>query len=457
MKNKTIKFFYQISKIPRESGNEKEISNYICDFAKERNLEYFQDKYGNVIIKKKNSNSTPVILQAHLDMVCEKNREFNFEKQGIEIYEENGYLKANGTTLGADNGIGVAQILNILDSDIKANIEAIFTVQEETTMIGAENITVSNLSGNKMINLDGFSDHTITIESASFFDIIYKMNFNFNKNNKFKKIYKINLTGLQGGHSGFDINKNRGNSSIILAKLLKKFENIEIAEFIGGTKFNVIPSAAESIFSSNLKKEKLEKIICNYINIEKNNYKKINIELEEINIEKDFLNNNDSEKFLNSILEFKNGVINENEKKEVTTSVNLGVVDLRNMIMKIGMRSSRKDEENNCIENLKKYAKINNYEFKILSSQPGFFTSEEDNLVKELINIHEKIFKNKKLNVKSVHVTVEAGFFKEKIKDLQIAIISPKIIGAHTVNECVEIESILECDMWLKEYLENSK
>ena len=158
MNTKTIRFFKDITNIPRESGNEKQISDYICKFAEERHLEYIQDEFNNVIIRKTDGDNNPIILQAHIDMVCEKedNLEFDFKKDKIRIYEEDGYLKARGTTLGADNGIGVAQILNILDSDLKINVEAIFTACEETTMIGAEKIDVSMLKGKQMINLDGF-------------------------------------------------------------------------------------------------------------------------------------------------------------------------------------------------------------------------------------------------------------------------------------------------------------
>lgn len=180
---KTINFFKEIAKIPRESGNEGKIAEYLCEFAKARNLEYEKDKYNNVLIKKKNCNKMPIILQAHTDMVCEKeeNKNFDFAKDSIEVIEENGYLHANGTTLGADNGIGIAQILTVLDSDIKANIEAIFTVSEETSMIGSINFDASKLEGKMLLNLDGFEENTILIESAGFYDIILKMNNNFEK------------------------------------------------------------------------------------------------------------------------------------------------------------------------------------------------------------------------------------------------------------------------------------
>lgn len=452
--NKTIEFFYEISKIPRESGNEKEISEYLCKFAKSRNLYYEKDKYNNVIIKKENSNTEPIILQAHMDMVCEKelNKEFDFEKDSIEVYEENGYLKAKGTTLGADNGIGIAQILNILDSNLNVNIEAVFTVSEETTMVGAENINLEKLKGKKLINLDGFEENTIILESASFFDIILETNYNFEE--KKSEIYKISLKGMEGGHSGFEIDNNKGNSSIELANFLKKIKDVQIANFVGGTKFNVIPSNAEAIIFCTESIQNVEKLIQEYLKIERKKYKNLQIEVSEIKEEYNLLTSQDSIKFLNSIVEFKHGVFFKNERGEVTTSINLGVVDLKNQIMKIGMRSSRKLEESEVLKYVENYAKENDYKFIIQGSQPGFETKENSKLIKIMIDAFKKI-NNNNPNLNAVHITVETGFFKEKINGLEVAIISPEIIGAHTVEERVNIESIEKCDKWLLEIIKS--
>ena len=142
--NNTIRFFKEIAKIPRESGNEEGIANYLVEFAQERNLYCYKDKYNNVLIKKENKNLPCLILQAHTDMVCvSENSQFNFKIKPIEVLEKDGYLYANHTTLGADNGIGVAQILNILDSSLPCNIEAIFTTSEETSMTGAINFDIN--------------------------------------------------------------------------------------------------------------------------------------------------------------------------------------------------------------------------------------------------------------------------------------------------------------------------
>lgn len=452
--SKTIDFFYEISKIPRESGNEAKISEYLCEFAKNRGLFYQKDKYNNVIIKKNNSNKEPIILQAHVDMVCEKDidKEFDFTKDSMQVYEEDGYLRANGTTLGADNGIGVAQILNILDSDIDANIEAVFTVAEETTMIGAENIDLTCLKGKKMIGLDGFEENTIILESASFFDIVFEANNNLSELKK-DKIFKIKLNGLEGGHSGFDIDKNKGNAIQELAKILKRIDNIQLAQFCGGTKFNVIPSSAEAVFYSVEKLETIRKIIDEYLTDAREKYSQINVEVIEKNIECACLTKEDSNKFLKIVDEFRHGVFFKNQSQEVTTSVNLGVVDLTNQVFKIGMRSSRKEEEKQVLECIENYAIKNNLKYILQGNQPGFETKENSELVKKMQEAFKKVDDKAKLELKTVHITVETGLLKEKIPDLEVAIISPEIIGAHTINERVNIKSVEKCDAWLEEVL----
>ncbi len=452
MKTKTIQFFKEIASIPRESGNEENIAKYLCKFAKSRNLYYECDKYNNVLIKKKNCNKEPIILQAHTDMVCEKEegKVFGFEKDGIEVIEENGYLRANGTTLGADNGIGIAQILSVLDSNIKCNIEAVFTVSEETSMIGAMNFDTTKLKGKKLLSLDGFEENCILIESACFYDIILKSNYCFNEKGK---IYEIALTGMKGGHSGFDIDKGFGNSSIELAKIMDKIQDIKISNFIGGTKFNVIPSCAKAKFYSKLSLQEIKNICKKEVKTLQDKYPNIKIEVYDKKEEAKLLDNKQSREFLKTIIEFPEGVIHKNEKQEVTTSINIGIVDLEEQEMKIGMRSSKKGEEAKCVELIKEFSKKHKLEFTILGSQPGFESREDSDLIQKLLKTHP-VEKFKSLPViKAVHITVEVGFFKEKIPELQIAIIAPNIQGAHTPRECVEISSIERVDNWLWEFL----
>lgn len=452
--SKTIEFFKEISKIPRESGNEKGIAEYLCDFAKKRNLFYLCDKYHNVLVKKKTSDKRPLILQAHIDMVCEKeeNLKFDFLKDAIQVIEKDGYLTANGTTLGADNGIGVAQILTILDSDLPCNIEAVFTVSEETSMIGAMNFDAGLLQGKHMLNLDGFEENTIIIESACFYDIILKSKFHFHKSNK-KHAFRIVLTGLLGGHSGFDIDKNRGNASILLANLLEQIENICIVNFIGGTKFNVIPSTARCEFYTDVSKEVVKAICDNFVEEMRKQYASLKIELEDIISDEKAIDEASSKKFLSSIINFKHGVIFYNDESKPTTSINLGVVDLKEKIMKVGMRSSRVREEEKCLELIKSYCHKNDLEMEIIGHQPGFESAKDSELITTLLKSHPKELYKEIPSLKSMHVTVEVGFFKEKIQDLEIAIISPEIIGAHTVEERVKIDSITTVNKWLDNFI----
>ena len=456
--SKTIEFFKEISRIPRESGNERAISEYLCDFAKKRNLFYLCDEYNNVIIKKKTCNKNPLILQAHTDMVCEKeeNLSFDFSKDPIQIIEKEGYLKANGTTLGADNGIGVAQILTILDSDSLCNIEAVFTVSEETSMVGAVNLDTKVLQGKQMLNLDGFEENTIIIESACFYDIILKSKFKFCKVNK-KNAFRIALTGLLGGHSGFDIDRDRGNASIILSNLLKNIEDISIENFVGGTKFNVIPSTAKCEFCTDISEEVVKDICEKFEKEIRKQYSSLKIELEEIISDEEAIDETSSKKFLSSIMKFKHGIIFYNDENKPTTSVNLGVVDLKERIMKVGMRSSKVKEEKECLELIEVYCNKNDLEMEIIGHQPGFESAKNSELITMLINTSPKDKYKNAPTLKSMHVTVESGFFKEKIKDLEIAIISPEIIGAHTVEEKVKIESIDSTNKWLDNFIKEFK
>lgn len=445
----TINFFKEIVKIPRESGNEEKIANYLCEFAKKRNLEYFKDSYNNVLIKKKTKNSKPIILQAHTDMVCEKEKDypFDFKNDSIELIIEDGFIKANKTTLGADNGVGIAQILNILDSDIKANIEAIFTVSEETSMIGAINFDTSLLKGKHLLSLDGFEEKTIINESACFYDLIIKSNYDYNS--KFNYYYQLSINGLLGGHSGFDINKNRGNSIILLANLIKKFKDFNLINFYGGTKFNVIPNEATCEFYTNLSFEKIKKICTKFISEHKNIFPSLNYKIEVINQTKNSLDKKDSQSFIDFLINFPNEVINSYNSSP-TTSSNLAVINLKKQEIKVGFRSSREKEEKAFLNNLKELLNENKFELIIYGHQPGFETKNS-----KLIDGLLKTSPYENTVVTPVHITVELGFFKEKIKDLEVAIISPNIKGAHSTNECVEIASIERTDKWLKDFISN--
>ena len=439
--SKTIDFFKEIAQIPRESGNESGMAKYLCNFAQERNLEYHLDQYNNVLIKKKTSDQEVLILQAHTDMVCVSDNPFDFANNPIEVTEEDGYLHANGTTLGADNGIGVAQILNILDSSLPVNIEAVFTSSEETTMNGAKNFDTTKLTGKYLLNLDGFDENEIIRASAAYYDL--EIDGESKKTpSSYHHTYKVVLSGLLGGHSGYDLDKNRGNAIILLGEFLKNFD-LEIISITGGTKNNVFPSKAEALINTDNSIDTRD-FIAKYQSI----YPNLKIDVTKEDYQSQVIAN--TYQLLELIYNFPSKVINYNEHHEPTTSLNLGV--LTNNHLEIGMRSTIKKEANTTLEMLKNYAAKFGFNLNQVDSQPGFYSDEDSFLIKKLI---ETCPYEPKATAKSLHITVEAGFFQEKMADLEIAIISPNIIDAHSTNERVSVESIAMTDKWLENFLKN--
>ena len=443
--NNTIRFFREIAQIPRESGNEEGIANYLVQFAQKRNLYWYKDQYNNVLIKKENKDLPCLILQAHTDMVCvSKDPLFDFSIEPIEVVEKNGYLYANNTTLGADNGIGVAQILNILDSNLPCNIEAIFTTSEETSMIGADRFDMSLLKGNYLLNLDGFDENTILTESAAYYDLVMKSSF-FEKIRTNKEYtYLIHLTGLMGGHSGYDINKNRGNAILLMAEFLKMLDG-DLISISSGTKNNVFPSQAEAVINTNL--NDLDLVVTTFLD----KYRSLYIELK-INYQKAenspmcFSNTN---KFLDFLVYFPSKAINYTEDGNVTTSLNLGVI--KNCYLEIGLRSSRKEEALKLLKDLEEYAYKFSFELIQEGFQPGFYSDIHSDLIQIL---YDTCPYSTEPNITLAHITTEVGFFQEKKPDLQVAIISPRILNAHSTQECVELHSVSLVDEWLVRFIQ---
>ncbi|MBQ2892080.1 MAG: hypothetical protein IJE45_04230 [Bacilli bacterium] len=220
MKNNTINYFEQIMQVPRQSGNEQKIVNYLVNFAKVNNFEYFLDNYKNVIIYKNKSSNKKIILQAHTDMVCVSDKDFDFENSALTKTVNGDFLSAKNTSLGADNRIGVAVIMSLLLEDLPVGIEAVFTSEEETTMFGASKIDFSKLQATKLLSFDGDRNDVIEISSAGFKTI--KVCFNTKKTTKTGHKYKIRFSNFTGGHSGVDIDKNRINAILFASKFMMK-------------------------------------------------------------------------------------------------------------------------------------------------------------------------------------------------------------------------------------------
>lgn len=452
-----MKYFYEISAIPRMSGKEENIANYIEQFAKERNLQYLRDAYNNIIITKNaskyNKSTESVILQSHLDMVCEKEIGYihDFEKEGLELYIDGDFIKAKGTTLGADNGIGVAIMLSILDSNEinHPRIEAIFTVQEETTMQGAKEIDTSSLKGNRMICLDNMNEEELWIGCAGAKIFEYKIGGNTKDEIKDYELIEISMSGFLGGHSGKDISKRRGNPIKQMAELLNilnhKYE-ILLKDISGGRKVNVIPRECYSrIYVRNKDLKEITKEVMRFETVLKELFlnKEISIICNKINVtSKKCFTEDTTKKVIDIISKIPNGVYHKDKHNNPLVSLNIGkiCVDSDWINLCFSIRSNRASIENELINELKYLEKEYNIKQSV-SELAGYEHKERSEFIDKCKEVYKAYFM-KKPKVIDMHVCLEAGFFGEKMPNLDFVAIAPNIYDAHSPNERCSISSL---------------
>lgn len=444
-------YFYEISKIPRKSGNEESIKNYLITFAEERNFEYYADELNNVIIWKeangKQNNQEIIGLQAHVDMVCEKtiNSNHDFSKDPIKIIEEDGIIRAKDTSLGADNGIGVAYLLAILDSTIipHPKIEAIFTTQEETTMDGVRCLDANKIKSKKIISFDNFNEKELWIGSASSQEWYVEINGDVVEY-KDIRTYRLSVLDFIGGHAGIDIgDEKRGNPIKVVFEIIKD-TNVYINNIKAGSLINVIPRDCEIVFS--IKEKDLEIIndIKDRITHMKNKYNKARFEITEIKKELRMLDLNASKKTIEVINEFRVGAINRDDNGNVVVGSNLATIQMSSNTVEISfsVRGNRRKLtdiyvdyiKNNIIQkhslNIKKYDEWCGYEQDINS---------------ELVNVCKEIYireTNEMPNVLGVQACLECEFLGQKVKGLQYVALGTNTYDVHSVNERIEIKSI---------------
>ena len=449
--NKTCTYFEKIMSIPRPSGNEKKIAAFLCNFAKENNFEYYTDDYFNVIIKKNNHSENTIILQCHTDMVCVNDIGVNkdFDNEGIDWYIDGDYYKAKGTTLGADNGIGIAMILSLLKENNNnfPNIEAIFTTQEETTMLGATNLHYSKLNGNTLISLDGIKEGDLEVSSAGMCNIELKKPLKEVPIPAYANAYEIEIDYLLGGHSGDDIYKNRINAIHLLAQILNDLEVIGIVDIKAGQKNNVIPSSANCKFLTLSDKEQVNNICKKYRELteENDNHPQI--------YAKSFVNfaeAYDATEIINLITNFNHGMITSTDDGFPILSENMGVIEKNMQELKIllSVRSSSIEQEESQLKEIEKLAKQNNFNYILELKKPFFPYRENSKLRETLTKTYKELF-NKEVSIKRVHACMEGGIFSKNIKDLDICTISPNVYDIHTTQERISISSINRVYEWL--------
>lgn len=455
MKNKVLYYFEEINKIPRGSGNEKAISDYIVKFAEERNLWVYQDEYNNVIIKKgatEGKEASPtVVIQGHMDMVCEKNHYtiHDFEKDPIKVLYDGDYIYADGTTLGADDGIAVAMALSILDDNSLSHppIEVVITTDEEVGMLGAANLDESKINGRLLLNIDSEEEGIITVGCAGGRKTTTSIPVKY-KEPKYKNYVKVMVSGLMGGHSGIDIDRYRANANKVIARTARhilKYTNSEICDIHGGAKDNAIPREAQIIVATedaNKVKEVVAALEADVQREFKERDKDIRIYCEEITDSSKAIEN--IYDALNCIMLIPNGVQSKNTLLNMPkSSNNVGVVTHKDGYINItcAIRSdfdSLKDYIYNKISCIGELVG-GNTTFK--GDYPSWEFKQDSPLKDIAIKVYKNMY-NDTPKVETVHAGLECGLISRKIPDMDMISYGPNLYDIHTPNERASISSI---------------
>lgn len=444
--------FEAINAIPRASTKEEQIIQYIIDFGNTLGLETSVDTIGNVIIKKPatlgKENKSIVVLQGHLDMVHQKEADstFDFETQGIDMFVDGDWVKAKGTTLGADNGIGVAAIMAVLSSDDLEHpaIEALFTIDEEVGMSGAEALKNSQLSGKILLNLDTEEEEEIIIGCAGGVDVEIEETLSTEIVDESYDFYELKLDGLSGGHSGMEIHLNRANAIKISAIILSKAK-IRVATINSGTLTNVIPrygNAKVAVKSSHTIQEEINEIQQELQNQFFTTDKELSISLNKVNTRYNVLTKDAQTTFLNALNGIPNGVYSFTEglPELVQTSNNVARIKLENGTYKIAChtRSSVDAERDELVAKIKNV--FNTAVVKEVGPYPGWEPQPNSNL----LNTAKQCFKelhNKEAQVKSIHAGLECGILSGTFPTMEMISFGPNIRGAHSPEERLHISS----------------
>lgn len=468
-------YFEQISQIPRGSGNEEQISNYLVDFAKSHNLEYIQDHLNNVIIFKKATagyeEAPAVILQGHMDMVCEKKEgsSHDFTKDPLKLEVKDGYISAQDTTLGGDDGIAIAYGLALLEGDQYPHpaLEFIATVDEEIGLLGAEGIDCSPLKGTRMINLDSEEEGNLWISCAG----------GLRGNSEIPVQYvqgegtalEIEISGLTGGHSGAEIDKNRANANLLMGRFLyglKKAADYEIAALAGGLKDNAIPR--QSVSTILVAQEEKEAVLAYAEKVQGDLRSEYQGSDENITIsvkEKGYMSERvlhpvSREKVLFYLNQIPNGVqkMSGSIKGLVETSTNLGILKLAEtrLYASSSVRSSVEAARDALSDKIEHLTEFLGGDYEVYGAYPAWEYRKESPLRELMVNVYEKEY-GQSPNVVAIHAGLECGLFYKKIADLDCVSVGPNMHDIHTTEERLEIASVERVWKYLLRVLEEMK
>lgn len=453
--------FIALNAIPRASKQEQQIINFILAFGNSLGLETRRDHVGNVIIKKPategmESRST-VILQSHLDMVHQKNSDVNFDfaTQGIDMYIDGDWVKARGTTLGADNGIGVAAMMSILATDQHAHpaLEALFTIDEETGMTGAKQLDPSHLSGSILLNLDTEEDDELTIGCAGGVDTTTAYRYKMDVIAQDSVAYEISISGLKGGHSGTDIHIGRANANKLMNRLLfngNKVLDLQLSRLEGGSLRNAIPRESKALVAiAREQQAAFLSFINSFTELIQTEYRVIestlSVTIEKVEPPALVLNNEDYRKIINALYSVSNGVfrMSPDIPDLVEASSNLAKVTIKDgtfitMSLQRSSVESTKDDVAIAVG-----AAFENMGAKVTSSgdYPGWKPDADSDILSLLREVYKKSF-NAEPKVYACHAGLECGILGAHLPKMDMISFGPTIRGAHSPDERVQISSV---------------
>ena len=434
-------YFQELTQIPRPSGHEEKVRNYLKQWADEHTAEYREDNAGNVLLRR----GTPrVTLQAHMDMVAESVEPFDFLTSPLSTYEEDGWLYARGTTLGGDDGAGIALALALLERT--DNLECLFTAEEETNMTGALGLEENVLAGKILLNLDHEDVNTILIGCAG------GMNtdafFTPKREPAAGTFYKLSISGLLSGHSGLEIGLNRANAIRLAAAYLQKIPDLKIASFVAGTKPNVIPKEAEVIFSGELSStDALLETVKKEFPLETT----VSVTVEKTETPETVWPKEFSKTFTETLLAVPNGVFVQNERG-VETSSNLAIVTTENEKILVATLQRSATDIRPAVNKVTDAFLASGASVISYGNYPGWRLNDDAELLKTAADVYENVFGHAPV-IETTHGGVECGVFQEKYPGMQIISVGPTIENVHTVNERMNLQSLDDMEKYLEALL----
>ncbi|SDH72262.1 aminoacyl-histidine dipeptidase [Winogradskyella thalassocola] len=467
--------FADLNAVPRPSKKEERVIQFMKDFGNNLGLETIEDEVGNVIIRKPASKGMedrkPIVMQSHLDMVHQKNNDtvFNFDEQGIQMHIEGDWVKAKGTTLGADNGLGVATIMAILESDTIAHpaLEALFTIDEETGMTGAKGLKGGLLNGAILLNLDTEEDDEIGVGCAGGVDVTARREYKEEETPEFKIGYTITVKGLQGGHSGMQIHEGLGNANKLMNRILfDGFENfgLRISEIDGGSLRNAIPRESNATVAIDaIHEAAFEAEMKEFGDTLKTEFKTMEPDLEIVvsktETPEKIMDLGVQEGLTRALHAAWNGVyrMSPDIKDLVETSNNIARVIVKDGAIKIGCltRSSVESTKLDLANTLRSVFELTGCEVEFSGDYPGWAPNMDSAILKVMVPIYERLNNGEKPHVAACHAGLECGILGTNYPDMDMISFGPNIKGAHSPDERAQISSAQKYWKFVLEVLEN--